>query len=88
MVIGGIAVIAHGVARQTIDIDATVLAKTGTSEKASSCSISSGDGERGLPGVPAAFFPGTVDGGAAPLPGMLASKTIVPVLGGFTPVII
>src|SRR4051812_8641432 len=26
MVIGGIAVIAHGVARQTIDIDATVLA--------------------------------------------------------------
>ncbi|MFP5286958.1 MAG: hypothetical protein ACLGI9_14550, partial [Thermoanaerobaculia bacterium] len=26
MVIGGIAVIAHGVARQTIDVDATVLA--------------------------------------------------------------
>jgi hypothetical protein len=26
MVIGGIAVIAHGVARQTVDIDATVLA--------------------------------------------------------------
>jgi hypothetical protein len=26
MVIGGIAVIAHGVARQTIDIDATILA--------------------------------------------------------------
>jgi len=28
MVIGGIAVIAHGVARQTLDVDATILANT------------------------------------------------------------